>query len=146
MRTYRKILLAVDLSKESALVAIKAHAMADAFGSELHIIHVVAPIYYGYADSIVLDISNFQEQANAEARKSLNSFSSAYQIAETNRHLELGDPAKVIQEKAESLGIDLIVIGTHGQHGFALLLGATANSVLHGGRCDVLAVRVGPKS
>jgi universal stress protein A len=37
----------------------------------------------------------------------------------------------------------LIVIGTHGQKGLQLLLGSTANAVLHGAGCDVLAVRIG---
>ncbi len=40
------------------------------------------------------------------------------------------------------IDFDLIIIGTHGQHGIALLLGSTANAVLHGVSCDVLAVRV----
>jgi len=35
------------------------------------------------------------------------------------------------------------VVGSHGRHGLALLLGSTANGVLHGASCDVLAVRVG---
>jgi len=38
--------------------------------------------------------------------------------------------------------MDLIVLGTHGQKGVQLLLGTTANSVLHGSNCDVLAVRI----
>ena len=42
-----------------------------------------------------------------------------------------------------SNGADLIVVGSHGRHGLALLLGSTANGVLHGATCDVLAVRVG---
>ena len=49
---------------------------------------------------------------------------------------------EVIQEVGKKEGIDLIVLGTHGQRGVQLLLGATANSVLHGSACDVLAVRV----
>jgi universal stress protein A len=36
-----------------------------------------------------------------------------------------------------------IVIGTHGQKGLQLLLGSTANAVLHGAGCDVLSVRIG---
>ena len=40
-------------------------------------------------------------------------------------------------------GADVIVVGSHGRHGLALLLGSTANGVLHGATCDVLAVRVG---
>lgn len=37
---------------------------------------------------------------------------------------------------------DLIVVGSHGRHGLALLLGSTANDILHGAPCDVLAVRL----
>ena len=44
---------------------------------------------------------------------------------------------------ADEAGADLIVVGSHGRHGLALLLGSTANGVLHGAMCDVLAVRVG---
>ncbi|MBD3646240.1 MAG: universal stress protein, partial [Pseudomonadales bacterium] len=47
-----------------------------------------------------------------------------------------------IRAVAEKQDIDRIVLGTHGQHGLQLLLGSTANSVLHGVSCDVLAVRV----
>jgi universal stress protein A len=43
---------------------------------------------------------------------------------------------------ANEKNIDLIVIGTHGRSGIKLLLGSTANSVLHGVKQDVLAVRV----
>ena len=42
-------------------------------------------------------------------------------------------------------GVDLIVVGSHGRHGFALLLGSTSTGVLRGAQCDVLAVRVGKK-
>ena len=45
---------------------------------------------------------------------------------------------------AQSKKVDLIVVGSHGRHGLGLLLGATANGVLHGANCDVLTVRVDP--
>ena len=48
-----------------------------------------------------------------------------------------------LDAKAEELGADLIVIGSHGRRGLALLVGSTANGVLHGAVTDVLAVRVG---
>ena len=48
-----------------------------------------------------------------------------------------------IHSKAEEIGADLIVVGSHGRYGLALLMGSTANGVLHGATCDVLAVRVG---
>jgi universal stress protein A len=38
--------------------------------------------------------------------------------------------------------MDLIIIGSHGRHGIRILLGSTANAILHSAKCDVLAVRV----
>ena len=55
----------------------------------------------------------------------------------------LGRPEVEIHTKAEEIGADLIVVGSHGRYGLALLMGSTANGVLHGATCDVLAVRVG---
>ena len=48
---------------------------------------------------------------------------------------------KILQER-DRLQADLIVLGSHGRHGLALLLGSTANGVLHHAKCDVLAVRL----
>lgn len=45
---------------------------------------------------------------------------------------------------AEEQKADLIVIGSHGRHGLGRLLGSTANGVLQGAPCDVLAVRIRP--
>ena len=58
------------------------------------------------------------------------------------RHLVVGRPESEIHHVAEEIGADLIVVGSHGRHGLALLMGSTANGVLHGSKCDVLAVRV----
>ena len=53
-----------------------------------------------------------------------------------------GVPGQEIVRIAEQEHIDLIVVGSHGRHGLALLLGSTANSVLHHAGCDVMAVRL----
>ena len=55
----------------------------------------------------------------------------------------LGAPATEVRAKAQELGSDLIVIGSHGRSGWKLLLGSTANKVLHGSHCDILTVHVG---
>ena len=54
------------------------------------------------------------------------------------------DTAHVISmaKEAQKLNADLIVVGSAGRHGMRLLLGSTANAVLHSAECDVLAVRV----
>jgi universal stress protein A len=43
---------------------------------------------------------------------------------------------------AKEEDVDLIIVGSHGRHGLALIFGSTSNSVLHGAPCDVLAVRI----
>lgn len=51
-------------------------------------------------------------------------------------------PKLVILEQAKKLHTDLIVMGSHGRHGISLLLGSTANGVIHHAQCDVFVVRV----
>jgi universal stress protein A len=56
--------------------------------------------------------------------------------------IEKGAPKQEIVRVADDEKAELIVIGSHGRHGLQLLLGSTANGVLHLAKCDVLAVRV----
>jgi universal stress protein A len=56
--------------------------------------------------------------------------------------LTYGQPRQEIHGLAKEQHCDLIVVGSHGRHGLALLLGSTANDILHGASCDVLAVRL----
>ncbi len=53
-----------------------------------------------------------------------------------------GVPGQEIVRLAEQEQIDLIIVGSHGRHGLALLLGSTASNVLHHAKCDVLAIRL----
>ena len=68
------------------------------------------------------------------------------QLHEATAVVEFGRPADLIVEVAERENIDLIVLGSHGKHGVALLLGSTADGVLHHAQCDVLAVRIKKES
>lgn len=63
-------------------------------------------------------------------------------IMEKNQVIEAGSAKTVILKAAEKYKANLIIVGSHGRHGLQLLLGSTANAVLHGAKCDVLAVRL----
>jgi nucleotide-binding universal stress UspA family protein len=55
-----------------------------------------------------------------------------------------GSPASAIAEQAETLGAELIVVGTHGRTGFSrLALGSVAERVVRAAACSVLVVRAG---
>ncbi|HAK61350.1 MAG TPA: universal stress protein UspA, partial [Nitrospiraceae bacterium] len=53
-----------------------------------------------------------------------------------------GAAAHEIVRFAKEHEADLIAVGAHGRFSIDVLLGPTANHVLHGASCDVLAVRL----
>ena len=142
MSQYTKILVAVDLSEDSAQVAKRGYAIANNNSAELHLIHVIEPLSFAYGGDIPMDFSGIQDEIHQQATQQLKRFAEANGIDEEHQHIILGRPEVEIHATAEELGADLIVVGSHGRHGLALLLGSTANGVLHGASCDVLAVRV----
>ena len=143
MSEYKKIMLAVDLTEESLKVAERATQLVNAFDAELHVVHVIEPLSLAYGGDVPMDLSTVQEQIQDQAAAHLREFSATLNVPETRQHLIFGRPESEIQRTAEEAGADIIVVGSHGRHGLALLLGSTANGVLHGATCDVLAVRVG---
>ncbi len=145
MAGYNTILLAIDLSDEADQVASKAVSLAKADNAQLHIIHVIEPLSFAYGGDIPMDFSRIQEELQQQAEDQLNTFCEKHSIAANKQHIVIGRPETEIHALAEDLEADVIVLGSHGRHGLALLLGSTANGVLHGANCDVLAVRVGHK-
>jgi universal stress protein A len=143
MSNYTKILVAVDLSDDSAVVIQRALAISANNSAELHVIHVIEPLSFAYGGDIPMDFSGIQDEIQQQASTQLKRFGEKHGIAEDKQHIVLGRPEVEVHSQAKETGVDLIVIGSHGRHGLALLLGSTANGVLHGAGCDVLAVRVG---
>lgn len=143
MANYTHLLLAIDLTEDAKRVGERAQALAAAFGAQVSVLHVIEPLSLAYGGDIPMDLSSVQDQIHEQAKGQLKEFSAALAIPEERQHLVFGRPEAEIHRIAQETGSDLIVVGSHGRHGLALLLGSTANSVLHGARCDVLAVRVG---
>ena len=143
MHEYKHILVGVDLTVESKDVSSKACALREAFGCRLSCVHVIEPLSLAYGGDIPMDLSTIQEQIQDTAKSHLTEFAETLAIKEEDRHLIFGRPETEIHTLANEILADLIVVGSHGRHGLALLLGSTANGVLHGAPCDVLAVRVG---
>lgn len=143
MGEYNHILVGVDLTIESRDVSKRACALRGAFNARLSCVHVIEPLSLAYGGDIPMDLSTIQEQIQDTARTHLAEFAQTLGIPEPDRHLIFGRPETEIHTLASEIGADLIVVGSHGRHGLALLLGSTANAVLHGAPCDVLAVRVG---
>ncbi len=145
---YNNILVAVDLTEEADEVISAAAALAKEQGAKLSVVSVVKPLSRVYGGLDMAPITSgavaFEKEALDQATKQLTELSSVYKVNAGDVHVALGHPPTEIRALAESLETDLIVIGTHGRHGLGLLLGSTANAVLHGVPCDVLAVKIHP--
>ena len=89
-----------------------------------------------------MDLTTIQEQLDDHAHSRLQKYSERLDYPVTQHLVITGHTETEIHRLAQEKEIDLIIVGSHGRHGLALLLGSTANSVLHGANCDVLAVRV----
>jgi universal stress protein A len=142
MSNYKKILVAIDIQAQFEQVINKALTICTS-PDELNLIYVplpityISPYLYGVDYSVIDDSERI-----SKSKEALTDIAKKFGIAETNVHLKVGEAATEIQNIANEIHADLIVIGTHGRSGIKLLLGSTANSVLHGVKQDVLAVRI----
>ena len=145
MAVYNKILVAGDSSAEANQVLRAASSIAGSGEAELTVLHVAEHPDMAYGQWLVyLPIDETQIQARLLER--LKERVADTDLRTQTTAVEFGRPVDMIIETALRLKSDLIIIGSHGRHGIRLVLGSTANAVLHRAECDVLAVRVRDES
>lgn len=141
--SYEHLLVAVDLTEECDPVIKRAKAIASASGAKVSLVHIVEPMAMAFGGDVPMDLSQLQQQQFDQAKERLERLKLKYtELEGANCHLTYGQPRQEIHHFAKEQQCDLIVVGSHGRHGLALLLGSTANDVLHGAPCDVLAVHL----
>ncbi|PCH63044.1 MAG: universal stress protein A [Gammaproteobacteria bacterium] len=147
MSNYQHILIAADFSTHNKLVCEKAREIADRNQAKLSICHIVEdyPITdFAYEPMISVDI-DMRDALLDSGKKHIADLAKNIDIPVANQWVEFGSPNHDIVRLAEENKVDLIVAGSHGRHGIQLLLGSTANGILHHAKCDVLAVRLHDK-
>jgi universal stress protein A len=142
MGTYSHILLGLDLSEDSDKVASKAANVATMNNAQMSAVHVIEPLSFAYGGDIPMDFSSVQEEILKQAQKQMQKIGERWNIPEERQYIVVGRPEDEIHAIAQDCNADLVIVGSHGRHGLALVFGSTANGVLHGAHCDVLAVRV----
>lgn len=137
---YKHILFATDLSDDTDYLIEKVKAVRSLTGAQLSLVHVVEPLPgYSYA---YLGIEDIEGQLIEEARQTIAKLSEKLNVGKTDQFVEVGPTKTKILKIADDVNADLIICGSHGRHGLSLLLGSTANAILHGAKCDVLTVRL----
>lgn len=146
MSMYNRVLMALDFHGDNAEIIEKGTALAKSNDADLYLIHVNEPLTVAYAaDGMTWtdQVVSLEASIRKESEKKMKQLADKLKVDEDRCFIREGKPSSEIHHVVEEHDIDLIVMGTHGKSGFKLLLGSTANSVLHGAPCDVLAVRVG---
>ena len=143
---YKHVMAAVDLSEEANQVLAEAKKIAEDHDAKLSLISVVKPLtqVYGGLDMAAYTQAsvNFEREAQVQATEQLKALGAGVGVAADAVHAVIGAPAPQIVDSAKDMSVDLIVLGSHGKHGLGLLLGSTANGVLHHAECDVLTIRI----
>lgn len=142
MKKYTNILLALQLEpKTDNRVIKKAKEFVAQYGAKLTLVHAIENLSsYGAAYGVAAGI-DLEKILEDEAQSAMTQVASDLSVNKNQQIIKAGPAKHIILEQAKESRADLIIVGSHGKHGVQLLLGSTANAVLHSADCDVLAVR-----
>lgn len=149
---FMKILIATDGSRFSRDAIEKACEFAEGRkGVSFRLISVYEPQIPMVAEPYALSAEYYQRLDDLAKRQAEDAAAAGAELVrdrfpdvplEVTTTVELGAPARMIIEEAESWKPDLIAVGSHG-HGFwgRLALGSVSDAVLHHARCTVLVAK-----
>lgn len=139
---YHHIVVAVDLTDESSHVIDQALPIAQRSGARLSIVHTPGAVNAAYGGDVAVDVDTLREELSEHSHTRLMKLAEPYGIASEQLHVLSGSPDAAIKAFASEQQVDLIVVGSHGRTGWALMLGSTTTDILRHAECDVLAVKV----
>ena len=145
MSTYAHILVAIDFSASSDQILAKARNIAKRNKARLSVLHVVEylpPIDYANDSLLFSDWVTEEKVILKNAKESMQTFGKKHSLENADLNVVLGVPKHEISRFIKEHKCDLVVLGSHGRHGISLLLGSTANAVLHDMPCDVLTLKI----
>ncbi len=146
---YQSILIAVDASEEADEVLEAATTLDPRGVTRFRVVTVIPAVVFGMTGvegapyAATWPLKDMQATITKETTEEVRERVARFGIAPDQVDVLFGRPATEFCAHAASVGADLIVIGSHGRRGLnRVLLGSTANGVLHDAECDVLTVRI----
>ncbi len=143
----KKILVAVDFSKNSDFALMRAVSVAKRHGSKIILLHVIRPDFLDHAFShlipkkILLTPQEYTENLMKQKVTALK-----------KHHLDIqsiiatGNPAPIILKIAKKHKVDLLILGAHGQHSIKdNFLGTTAEYIAKKTQIPAWIVKNPPK-
>jgi universal stress protein A len=147
MFSLRKILVPTDFSDTADAALLRALDLAEQFGAQVTLVHVYRIPTFGYPDGAMIAQVGVAQDLHVSLTNALKNELEAHAArgVPMSYVLRVGSATDAINDVADELGADMIVVGTHGRVGLAhVLLGSTAEQVLRTATRPVLVVRVPP--
>ncbi len=155
MLSLKKIVCPTDFSDSSYGALNVGKEVADRFGSELILVHVVSnvpivpttafPTVPGPPAPSSFNVASYQEEIEKNAVKALDDVVKKHLsgVENVRTMVTTGDAADEIVEAARKEKADLIVIATHGTSGLQrIFFGSVAEKVIRYAQCNILSVKV----
>jgi nucleotide-binding universal stress UspA family protein len=155
----QKILIAVGDSLEVTEILETGLTLAEKFGAEISILHVLIPVqnnfepianpFMGGTYPVMSDLVIEQYQKELNERESTGMQRLQHYAKQTSdRHIKceiyqsMGDPGRTICELAKNNLVDLIVMGRNQKSVLSeIFMGSTSNYVLHHAPCSVMMIQ-----
>jgi universal stress protein A len=134
MSSYSQLLVAIDLSDQSRAIAAKSVELARQWQAQLRLLHVIEYVPVEPMSDALVPVVQIDERVDLLA--------AALGVPADCCRVATGNVKAEILRQAREAGADLIVLGCRERHGLSILVNLTEDTVLHGARCDVLAMRV----
>ncbi|HEX2689726.1 MAG TPA: universal stress protein [Kofleriaceae bacterium] len=140
----RQILVPTDLSEGAEQALDYACDLARALGARVHLLNVVSIPALGVPELGLTLTSAMIDQLVVDNQAAIDRLATTRCAGRVGQVLvRVGNARDVINETAKELGVDLIVMCTHGRRGISrALLGSIAQTVARSAPCAVLTVRM----
>jgi nucleotide-binding universal stress UspA family protein len=140
----KHILVPTDLSEGAEQALEYACELGRLLGSQIHLLNVISIPALGVPELGVALTATMIDELVVNNQDALDRLARTRCTANLGQvMIRTGDARDVINATAQELGIDLIVMGTHGRRGLSrALLGSVAETVVRTAPCAVLTVRL----
>src|SRR3954453_17581536 len=140
----KTILVPTDLSEGAEEALDYACELASQFGATVHLLNVISIPALGVPELGVAMASSVIDSLIEDNRAALAALAAKKCVKAMIGQplLRTGDARDVILSAAKELGVDLIVMGTHGRRGVSrALLGSVTETIVRTAPCPVLTIR-----
>ena len=136
MREYKKILLAVDIAEGSEKIAERARDVAERYGAEVILLHVVEYVPVEPMGEALLPAVQIEGELIERSSRRVGEVAQKTGLEKAERIVQAGNIKAELVRVATDRGVDLIVLGSRERHGLSIMFNQTEDTILH----DILLI------